>query len=324
MAHFDLDCLVSWLKLVNECVLITCSAWNGLALAGIAIFYFPESQTRAHGKAAREILKKIDYVGGVLSISGIVLFLVALQAGGYSHPWVSAYVLVTLIVGLILIIAFVVWEVKFAPYPMVVSASLNLPRCTLTFSSLMRCSKDKELSPWHMGESSQKHVSASPYLSRDNVSARYKFPRLTINSIAFVAGMNFFALLNFFPLMFSRVFEPDPVQIGLKGIPPAFSTTFGAVFTNAALTWFKGHNRELLLGATILMTAFGGSLACVTPDQPKLAVALGTLAGFGVGGVLVPAATIAITVTPDTTIATCVSLSLAIRAIGGAIGYAIY
>ena len=40
--------------------------------------------------------------------------------------------------------------------------------------------------------------------------------------------------------------------------------------------------------------------------------------------VLVPAATIAITVTPDTTIATCVALSLAIRTIGGSIGYAIY
>jgi hypothetical protein len=40
--------------------------------------------------------------------------------------------------------------------------------------------------------------------------------------------------------------------------------------------------------------------------------------------VLVPAATIAILVTPDTTIATCVALSLAIRAIGGSIGYAVY
>ena len=48
------------------------------------------------------------------------------------------------------------------------------------------------------------------------------------------------------------------------------------------------------------------------------------MTGFGVGGVLVPAATIAVTVTPDTTIATCVALSLTIRAIGGSIGYAIY
>jgi hypothetical protein len=97
--------------------------------------------------------------------------------------------------------------------------------------------------------------------------------------------MDFYALLNFFPIMFKDVFEPDPVQIGLKGIPPALSTTFGAVFTNAALSWFKGWNRELLLMACILMTAFSGALAVVTPDDPKTAVGLGTIAGFGVGGV---------------------------------------
>jgi hypothetical protein len=41
------------------------------------------------------------------------------------------------------------------------------------------------------------------------------------------------------------------------------------------------------------------------------------MAGFGVGGVLVPAATVAITVRPDTTIDTCVALSLCIRTVGG-------
>lgn len=61
----------------------------------------------------------------------------------------------------------------------------------------------------------------------------------------------------------------------------------------------------------------------VTPDTPRIAVALGTLAGFGVGSVLVPAATVAITVSPDASIATCVALSLAIRTVGGSIGYAI-
>ena len=72
------------------------------------------------------------------------------------------------------------------------------------------------------------------------------------------------------------------------------------------------------------LAAFGGALATTTPDNPRTTVALGTLAGFGVGGVLVPAATIAITVCPDNLIATCVALSLSIRVIGGSIGYAIY
>jgi hypothetical protein len=48
------------------------------------------------------------------------------------------------------------------------------------------------------------------------------------------------------------------------------------------------------------------------------------MTGFGVGGVLVPAATVAVMVTPDFAIATCVALSLAIRTVGGSIGYAIY
>lgn len=62
----------------------------------------------------------------------------------------------------------------------------------------------------------------------------------------------------------------------------------------------------------------------MNPHNPKTAVALGTIAGFGVGGVLVPPSTIAITVCPDHLIATTVALSLSIRVIGGSIGYTIY
>jgi hypothetical protein len=54
--------------------------------------------------------------------------------------------------------------------------------------------------------------------------------------------------------MFQDVFDPDPVKVGIKGIPPALATTFGAVFFNAALSWFKGRNKELLTFATILMS----------------------------------------------------------------------
>jgi hypothetical protein len=39
-----------------------------------------------------------------------------------------------------------------------------------------------------------------------------------------VAGMNFFSLLNFWPLTISSVWDPIPVQIGLRGISVGFST----------------------------------------------------------------------------------------------------
>lgn len=142
--------------------------------------------------------------------------------------------------------------------------------------------------------------------------------------IAFAAGMNFFSILNFFPITFSSVYDADPVQIGLKGIPPAFTTTFGAIGFNAALSTFPSRSREILLLAVLLMTGFAGSLAVSTPENPKLTVALGSLASFGVGGVLVPAATVAMIVCPDAVITTAAALSLSIRTVGGSIGYSIY
>lgn len=53
-------------------------------------------------------------------------------------------------------------------------------------------------------------------------------------------------------------------------------------------------------------------------------VAIGTISGFGVGGILVPAATVALIVVPDSLLATTAALSLSIRTLGGSIGYTIY
>ncbi|OCK81189.1 MFS general substrate transporter [Lepidopterella palustris CBS 459.81] len=259
--------------------------YNGVTALGILFTYFPHNHTRAEGFSHRAILKKIDYAGGLLSIIGLTLLnrtntpliLVALQAGGYTHPWKSAYVLCTLLMGIALMAIWVVWERNGARHPMV-------PR---------------EL-----------------FAGQRIVGLAYV--------IAFTAGMNFFSLLNFFPVAFSTVYNPDPVQIGLKGLGPAISTTLGAIFFNSMLSTFGGHSREILLVALIVMTSFGGSLAASTPDNPKLTVALGTLATFGVGGVLVPAATVAMIVTPDVLITTAAALSLSIRTVGGSIGYSIY
>lgn len=141
---------------------------------------------------------------------------------------------------------------------------------------------------------------------------------------AFVGGMDFYSLINFFPLTFETVFTPTPVLVGIRGLGYGISVTAGAVFFNFMLTVFPKHHRGVLFVAAVLMTAFGGALAAVTPETPRMAVALGTICGFGVGGLLVPTQTIAITCSPDAFIATTTALSLAVRVIGGSIGYAIY
>lgn len=47
--------------------------WTGLSWLLTLFFYFPVSQTRAKGAEAIAILKKIDYIGGILSITGLTL-----------------------------------------------------------------------------------------------------------------------------------------------------------------------------------------------------------------------------------------------------------
>jgi hypothetical protein len=45
--------------------------------------------------------------------------LVALQSGGYTHPWDGAFVLAQLLLGVGLLVAFVIWEWKFCKDPMI-------------------------------------------------------------------------------------------------------------------------------------------------------------------------------------------------------------
>ena len=122
----------------------------------------------------------------------------------------------------------------------------------------------------------------------------------------------------------SRVYDPIPIQIGLRGLSAGFSTAIGAIFWNALLSTFPGHCKWILFAAATMLTGFGGALATMTPNNVVQTIALGTVACFGLGGVIVPAATLAMIAAPDAVITTAAALSLSVRAVGGSIGYSIY
>lgn len=67
-----------------------------------------------------------------------------------------------------------------------------------------------------------------------------------------------------------------------------------------------------------------GCLAAGNPTNPGFVTAATIVAGFAVGGLIVPAATIATIACPDDIIATTAGLTLAIRAVGGSVGFSIY
>ncbi|KAI5293807.1 hypothetical protein KEM52_005184 [Ascosphaera acerosa] len=100
-------------------VAIIPGVWNALGFVMVACFYFPPPRVNTQGLSRREILKSIDYGGGFLFISGIIVFLAGIQWGGYQYEWTSAHVLAPLFIGFALIVAFVVYEFKVPRYPII-------------------------------------------------------------------------------------------------------------------------------------------------------------------------------------------------------------
>lgn len=55
-------------------------------------------------------IKEFDYIGTFLYSLGLLLFIMGLSWGGSVHPWKSASVIATLLVGVGLLVAFTLWE----------------------------------------------------------------------------------------------------------------------------------------------------------------------------------------------------------------------
>ena len=142
--------------------------------------------------------------------------------------------------------------------------------------------------------------------------------------ITFISGANFFSVLLFWPTQAFNVYGHDPIGVGIRGLPIGFSILVGAFVVLWLLSVFRGHNRELMIGSSIMMTAGVASLASLREDNLHQAYGLLVLAGLGIGGIVVPASIITTIICPDDLIATVAALTLAIRVIGGSIGYTVY
>ena len=251
--------------------------WNGLGAIGLIFAYHPPPRHNVDGLSAATILKRIDWGGAFLSITGVTLFLVGLQYGGYEVPWTDAKALAPLIVGIILIIAFPVYEYFVPEYPMAPGAIFKGQR-----------------------------VVVMAYI------------------IVFIAGMLFYSVLGFFPLMLQSLYVAGPVTTGLRGLGYPLAILGGACIVNTLISYTNGHIREMFMLMAVIMTAFAGALAASTPFNVAQTTAFATLSSFGIGGVIVPALTIALYACPDEYIGTTAALSLAVRFLGGSIGTAIY
>ena len=85
---------------------------NVLVTAAWYFFYHPPNfqMKHAHGRKMQYI-REFDYIGTLLLISGMLLFLMGLSWGGVIHPWKSAHVISTIVIGFLLLVAFALYEV---------------------------------------------------------------------------------------------------------------------------------------------------------------------------------------------------------------------
>lgn len=79
-----------------------------------------------------------------------------------------------------------------------------------------------------------------------------------------------------------------------------------------------------MIGATVLMTLGCGLISLARIDNLNTVLGILVVAGLGIGGIVVPASIITTIICPDDIIATVTALTLAIRVIGGSIGYCVY
>ena len=62
---------------------LLCGLWAAVGLLMTIFFYFPPPRVNSQGLSRMEVIKQIDFVGGFLSISGMLVFMASLQWGGY-------------------------------------------------------------------------------------------------------------------------------------------------------------------------------------------------------------------------------------------------
>lgn len=62
---------------------LLCGLWASIGFILTLFFYFPPPRVNSMGLTKKEIISQIDFVGGFLSISGMILFMAGMQWGGY-------------------------------------------------------------------------------------------------------------------------------------------------------------------------------------------------------------------------------------------------
>lgn len=87
-------------------------AINVLSVLCWYLFYHPPTFRMLHRRTqAKDMLLRFDWVGLVLYIGGLLVFMMGLVWGGTLYPWKSPHVIGAVVGGGVVFIIFIVWEI---------------------------------------------------------------------------------------------------------------------------------------------------------------------------------------------------------------------
>ncbi|OLN81731.1 putative MFS-type transporter C1399.02-like protein 3 [Colletotrichum chlorophyti] len=94
--------------------------WVNLPItaAGVVMIFFFLKQVKVSGRIAAK-LKRFDWLGSFLFTAGSTSFLFGISTGGVMYEWRSFRVLLPLILGVFILVAFGLWELRFAKEPII-------------------------------------------------------------------------------------------------------------------------------------------------------------------------------------------------------------
>jgi hypothetical protein len=263
----------------------------------ILICYWPPDFPALHpeGKTRWQQFAELDFVGILLLGGGLSVFLVGIGFGGNPYDWTSAAVLCPIILGgLGTFVAFPLWEV-YSPDTIV------------------------KLCPPHLFQNVRTVV--VPY------------------GVTFVAGMALISLGTLWPQQITRLFTTVPETIGWYGLanqgaatskssPHSMSQsvlirTVGLIVAGQTFGSL-GKSRWQFIFVVTLMALFLGLNATATQHTPVRAIAFVGVASAMIGAINCFGTLIVQLGARDEDIGLATGLLNSVRAVGGAVGIAIY
>ncbi|TFK80209.1 MFS general substrate transporter, partial [Polyporus arcularius HHB13444] len=201
---------------------------TGVAFTLVAVFL----RVHTPGGAILTKLSRVDWTGNALIAAGSTFTLIGLIWGGVHYPWGSAHVLGPLISGVILIVAFFIYEVLF-----------------------FRRSTSEE----NIGDSTSS--ATLPFDLLDNRTSLFAFVA------TFLHGITSVVLIYYMPVFFQACLGASPIRSSVDILPVALVMTPFAMLCGIIIKVTQKYRPINYLGWILLIVGFG-LVTLLRPESP--------------------------------------------------------